>query len=64
MEKHIVNEEYFQAMQEENYNKFLETRAEYVKQMFIDMGLNIKFVEKNQIDEQLDDEDLEATDEQ
>ena len=51
-------------MQEENYNKFLETRAEYVKQMFIDMGLNIKFVEKNQIDEQLDDEDLEATDEQ
>ena len=64
MEKHIVNEEYFQAMQEENYNKFLETRAEYVKQMFVDMGLNIKFVEKNQIDEQLDDEDLEATDEQ
>ena len=64
LEKHIVNEEYFQAMQEENYNKFLETRAEYVKQMFVDMGLNIKFVEKNQIDEQLDDEDLEATDEQ
>lgn len=64
MEKHIVNEECFQIMQEENYNKFLETRAEYVKQMSIDMGLNTKFVEKNQIDEQLDNEDLEADDEQ
>lgn len=31
--------------------------------MFIDMGLNIKFVKKNQIDEQLDEGDLEADDE-
>ena len=50
-------------MQEENYNKFLETRVEYVKQMSIDMGLNTKFVEKDQIDEQLDEGDLEADDE-
>ena len=50
-------------MQEENYNKFLEKWAEYVKQMFMDMRLNIKFVEKNQIDEQLDEGDLEADDE-
>lgn len=32
--------------------------------MFIGMGLNIKFVEKNQIDEELDDEDLEEAVEQ
>ena len=50
-------------MQEENYNKFLEMWAEYVKQMFMDIRLNIKFVEKNQIDEQLGEGDLEADDE-
>ena len=54
----------YQAMQEEDYSKFLESRAECIKQMFIDMGLNIKFVEKNQIDEELDDEDLEEAVEQ
>ena len=64
LEKHIVNNECYQAMQEENYNKFLESRAECVKQMFIDMGLNIKFVDRNLIDEQLDDEDLEEAVEQ
>lgn len=64
LEKHIVDDECYQAMQEEDYNKFLESRAECIKQMFIDMGLNIKFVEKNQIDEELDDEDLEEAVEQ
>ena len=64
LEKHIVNDECYKAMQEEDYNKFLESRAECIKQMFIGMGLNIKFVEKNQIDEELDDEDLEETVEQ
>lgn len=64
IEKHIVDDECYQAMQDEDCNKFLELRAECIKQMFIGMGLNIKFVEKNQIDEKLDDEDLEETVEQ
>ena len=64
LEKHIVDDECYQAMQDEDYNKFLELRAECIKQMFIGMGLNIKFVEKNQIDEELDDEDLEEAVEQ
>lgn len=59
LEKHIIDDECYAAMCEEKFENFIEKRAEIIKQMFIDMGVNIKTVEKEQIDEQMDDEDLE-----
>ncbi|MCR5608381.1 MAG: hypothetical protein K6G26_04900, partial [Lachnospiraceae bacterium] len=55
---HIIDEKCFDAFYSENYTLFIEKRAELVKDKFAALGINIKNVEKEQIDKQIDDEDL------
>lgn len=58
LEKHIIDENCFDAFYSENYILFIERRAELVKEKFRALGVVIQNVEKEQIDEQVDDEDL------
>lgn len=58
LSRHIIDEECYDYMCQENYEQFLEQRADCVKNKFIEIGINIKNVTKEQIDEEVDDEDL------
>lgn len=42
----------------EEYEQFLEKRAECIRKKFVGMGIHIQNVSKEQIDEAVDDEDL------
>lgn len=58
LSRHIIDEECYAYMYQENYKQFLEQRVECVKNKFIEIGLKIQNVAKEQIDEAVDDEDL------
>lgn len=58
LSRHIVDKTCFDYMYQENINKFLEQRAECIKNKFVEIGIIVHDVAKEQIDEQVDDEDL------
>jgi hypothetical protein len=58
LEKHIIDKDCFGFMIQENFDKFLEQRAECVKNKLIEIGIKVHDVAKEQIDAQVDDEDL------
>lgn len=58
LSKHLIDEQCYKYICEENYQSFLEQRAECIKNKFIEIGIKIQDVEKNKIDEEVDDEDL------
>lgn len=56
--KHIIDSSSFEYMYKEDFDNFLLQRAECIKNKFIEIGIKIHDVAKEQIDEQVDDEDL------
>ncbi|MCH5268308.1 MAG: DUF262 domain-containing protein [Lachnospiraceae bacterium] len=58
LSRHVIDEDSFNYIYQEDFSKFLEQRAECVKNKFADIGIIIHDVAKEQIDEQVDDEDL------
>lgn len=57
-EKHLIDEKCFSALYDEEYEDFISYRCEMICSKLQKMGITIKTVEKEQIDEQLDDDDL------
>ena len=58
LSKHIIDEECYDYMKQERYEEFLKQRAECVRKKLIQIGIKIQNVAKEQIDEEIDDEDL------
>ena len=58
LHKHIIDEECYKYFCSEEYEQFLEKRAECIRKKFVGMGIHIQNVSKEQIDEAVDDEDL------
>lgn len=58
LENHLIDDICFEAVYAGNYQLFIERRADLIKEKFRSLGLMINDVEKEQIDEQVDDEDL------
>lgn len=58
LENHVIDSICFEAFYSENYKLFIEERANLMKEKFREIGIEIHDVEKEQIDEQVDDEDL------
>ena len=58
LSKHIIDEECYKYICSENYEQFLEKRADCIRKKFAGMGIRIQNVSKEQIDEAVDDEDL------
>lgn len=56
--RHIIDEECSKYMYQEDFSLFLEHRAECVRKKLVEIGIKIQNVEKAQIDEAVDDEDL------
>lgn len=58
MEKHLINQDCFEALYAEKFDEFLIARAEAVKSKIKEIGIIITDVKKEEIDEQVDEEDL------
>lgn len=56
--QHMIQNDCFEALYNEDYIGFISSRAEFIKSKFQEMGLVIADVKKEEIDEQVDDEDL------
>lgn len=58
LSNHIIGEDSYNYLYQEKLKEFLAQRAEAIKNKFIEIGLTVHDVAKEQIDEQVDDEDL------
>lgn len=58
LSKHLIDEQCYEYICKQNYQSFLEQRADCIKNNLKQIGIKIQDVEKNEIDEEVDDEDL------